>query len=81
MTEILQSKPTPLGRNSSPLHVLVELALRGFGALAKEVSRRQAVRELRELDDRALQDIGLARSQIEAAVYGLMTAPDPARVR
>jgi uncharacterized protein YjiS (DUF1127 family) len=35
---------------------------------------------LRELDDRALRDIGLARSQIEAAVHGFMTAPDWARM-
>jgi len=36
---------------------------------------------LRELDDRALRDIGLARSQIEAAVHGFMTAPNRGRIR
>ena len=80
MTEIVQSKPIPLSRNSSPLHVLVESAFQGFGALAKEISRRQAVRALREFEDPELRDIGLARSQIEAAVYGFMTAPETARI-
>ena len=32
-----------------------------------------AIACLRDLDDRQLRDIGLARSQIEAAVYGLIT--------
>ncbi|AUX74816.1 hypothetical protein NXT3_CH00202 [Sinorhizobium fredii] len=31
---------------------------------------RRAVRELNALDDHALSDIGLSRSQIQAAVYG-----------
>jgi uncharacterized protein YjiS (DUF1127 family) len=35
--------------------------------------RRAAVATLSELDDRALRDIGLTRSQIEAAVHGLVT--------
>ena len=37
MTEIEQSKPFPLGRNSGPLRVLVQSVQRGFGALAKEI--------------------------------------------
>ncbi len=32
--------------------------------------RREAVKSLRELDDRALRDIGLVRDQIENAVSG-----------
>ena len=32
--------------------------------------RRAAIKTLRQLDDRALRDIGLYRGQIEAAVYG-----------
>ncbi|MCK3779904.1 DUF1127 domain-containing protein [Sinorhizobium chiapasense] len=31
---------------------------------------RRAIRELNALDDHALSDIGLSRSQIHAAVYG-----------
>ena len=37
---------------------------------------RAAIEWLRELDDRALWDIGLARSQVEAAVHGFMTASE-----
>ncbi|HTY66035.1 MAG TPA: DUF1127 domain-containing protein [Alphaproteobacteria bacterium] len=36
---------------------------------------RAAIAHLRELDDHALCDIGLARPQIEAAVRGSMGAP------
>ena len=43
-------------------------------AIAGWFVRRAAIAELRELDDRALRDMGLGRSQIEAAVYGFMTA-------
>jgi len=32
--------------------------------------RRSAITSLRAFDDRALRDIGLERSRIEAAVYG-----------
>ena len=36
------------------------------------LGRRTAIACLHGLDDRALRDIGLARFQIEAAVYGLI---------
>lgn len=37
------------------------------------LDRRTAIACLHDLDDRELRDIGLARSQIEAAVYDLIT--------
>jgi uncharacterized protein YjiS (DUF1127 family) len=43
--------------------------------------RRAAIASLSELDDRALRDIGIERSQIEAAVYGFITLPDQGRMR
>ena len=33
-------------------------------------TRRRAMRELNEFDDRALHDMGIRRSEIEAAVFG-----------
>jgi len=39
-------------------------------------ARRAAIATLRELDDRTLRDIGLARSQIEAAVGGCIALSD-----
>ena len=39
-------------------------------AIALWHSRRQAMRELNEFDDRALHDMGIRRSEIEAAVFG-----------
>ena len=41
--------------------------------------RRSAMTSLSELDDRALRDIGLERSRIEAAVYGYVTICDQGR--
>jgi uncharacterized protein YjiS (DUF1127 family) len=43
--------------------------------IANYLGRRTAIARLRGLDDRALGDIGLARFQIEAAVYGLILFP------
>ena len=42
--------------------------------------RRSAIATLHELDDRALRDIGLSRSQIEAAVHGVISLSDRARM-
>ena len=46
--------------------------------IARYFARRAAMESLRELDDRALWDI--ARSRIEAAVHGFMTASNRARI-
>lgn len=52
----------------------------GAQALLEHLERRAAIKTLRELDDRALKDIGLSRSQIEAAVGGALN-PEMARLR
>jgi uncharacterized protein YjiS (DUF1127 family) len=53
--------------------------LRIFNASRDGIARyfvhRAAIATLREFDEHALRDIGLAPSQIEAAVHGFMTAP------
>jgi len=50
-----------------------------WDGIARYFVRRTAIATLRELDDRALRDIGIGRSQIEAAVHGLITLSDQAR--
>ena len=47
--------------------------------IAAHCFRRAAITSLNEFDDRALRDIGLERSQIEAAVYGFVTLRKPGR--
>jgi uncharacterized protein YjiS (DUF1127 family) len=42
----------------------------GWRAVALWHTRRKAMRELNEFDDRALHDMGIRRSEIEAAVSG-----------
>jgi uncharacterized protein YjiS (DUF1127 family) len=51
-----------------------------WNGIARYFVRRAAIASLRGLDDRVLREIGLARSQIEAAVYGFTTQPDQARM-
>ena len=48
--------------------------------IARHFARRVAIKTLGELDDRALQDIGLLRCQIEAAIHGFITNPDRGRM-
>jgi uncharacterized protein YjiS (DUF1127 family) len=49
-------------------------------ALVAYLERRFAIKTLRQLDDRALRDIGIARCHIEAAVGGAFN-PDMGRFR
>ena len=48
--------------------------------IAHYFGRRAALRHLGEFNDRELRDIGLTRGQVEAAVYGFITRPDPGRM-
>ncbi len=68
MTTISQTAGRSL-RPSSSGGFLGALA-HGVSALFDRLERRSAVKTLNELDDRALRDIGITRSQIEDAVYG-----------
>ncbi len=49
-----------------------ELIMNVFAKLKKNVADRRAMRELSALDDRALQDLGISRSNIQSAVKGLV---------
>jgi uncharacterized protein YjiS (DUF1127 family) len=49
--------------------------------IARSYDRRTALKRLSELSDRELQDIGLTRGELEAAVYGSVTRPDQGRMR
>jgi uncharacterized protein YjiS (DUF1127 family) len=50
---------------------LINLIVAARGALVRHQQRRRAYEELMALDDRALADIGLHRSQIPALVAGV----------
>jgi uncharacterized protein YjiS (DUF1127 family) len=41
-----------------------------LGRVQSLVSRTRAIRQLRQLDDRLLADIGLSRGEIETSVWG-----------
>lgn len=43
----------------------------GVTAVVTHLARRQAIKTLNQLDDRALRDIGIERGRIDAAVRGL----------
>ncbi|SFN46895.1 protein of unknown function [Bradyrhizobium sp. Rc3b] len=72
MTTISQTAGRSL-RPSSTGGFFATLA-QGAYALFIRLERRSAVKTLNELDDRALRDIGITRSQIEDAVYGQVKA-------
>ena len=49
-------------------------------AIAAYLDRRSAIKALQRLDDRELRDIGLVRSHIDQAVWGLVD-PELGRLR
>jgi uncharacterized protein YjiS (DUF1127 family) len=60
---VLPARPGLLGR-------LLRLLRAGSDAIATRWMRREAIKTLHQLDDRALRDIGLSRCHIETAVAG-----------
>ncbi|MGX1788315.1 DUF1127 domain-containing protein [Bosea sp. NPDC055332] len=58
--------PVPAKRAEAWLHLPGTL----FRAVARYLNHRAAIADLREFDEQALHDIGITRSQIEAAVRG-----------
>ncbi|WP_245302047.1 DUF1127 domain-containing protein [Bradyrhizobium sp. LTSP885] len=50
-------------------------------ALATYWVRREAIKTLRQLDDRALHDIGISRCHIESAVAGTVDQLELVRLR
>ncbi len=60
--------------------IVSRICIAVWDALAGYLIRRSAIATLRELDDRALRDIGIARSEIEAAVHGLIALSGEGRM-
>lgn len=68
MTTISSTAASPA--RSSMTGGLLRLLREWGDALATYWVRREAIKTLRQLDDRTLRDIGLSRCQIEPAVAG-----------
>jgi uncharacterized protein YjiS (DUF1127 family) len=56
------------------------ICVAAWDAVAGYLVRRSAITTLGELDDRALRDIGISRSQIEGAVHGLTPSAERGRL-
>lgn len=78
MSATLSTIIQPAGTTSPGAGLLTVIA--SWKRIRRHFARRAAIAHLRELDDQALRDIGLAYSEIEAAVHGFMTAPNRARM-
>jgi uncharacterized protein YjiS (DUF1127 family) len=76
MTMISSAAGQPASQNSGQVSAAGLAHLLGSWAngLVTYWAHRHAIKVLSEMDDRALRDIGIARSQIEAAVGGALNA-------
>ena len=68
MSAVLATITYPVAEKRSEALLRAPRAL--YRTVARYFTHRTAIAELHELDESALRDIGLARSQIEAAVHG-----------
>jgi uncharacterized protein YjiS (DUF1127 family) len=72
MTTLSQTAGRPL--SPTPSGGFFRFIASGAHAVFDYLGRRAAIKTLGELDDRALRDIGITRSQIEDAVGGRLKA-------
>jgi len=66
--------------NAKRSEALLRLPGTLYQTITRYLAHRAAIADLRELDEPALRDIGIARSQIEAAVHGLVPRTSRARM-
>ena len=65
------AQPASSATSGGSVRLLGSMLRTWVNNLATYWVRRQAIKTLRQLDDRELRDIGLPRSYIEAAVNGV----------
>ncbi len=78
MSAILPVITRPVTQNRSEALLRLPGAL--YQAVARYFAHRSAIADLHERDESALRDMGLARSQIEAAVHGHIPRTSRGRV-
>jgi uncharacterized protein YjiS (DUF1127 family) len=74
MSAVLPTIARPVSAKRS--EALLRLPTTLCQAIARYFAHRAAIADLREFDEHALHDIGIARNQIEAAVHGLVPRHD-----
>ena len=78
---LISSSATATAFSSPPSGLIRWIGIWAAG-LEAYLTKRDAIRKLRQMDDRQLRDIGLNRGGIEAAVTGVANAESgPGRVR
>jgi uncharacterized protein YjiS (DUF1127 family) len=79
LEERIMSMEERAGGNRSLVARLI--GLRIIGAMRRRGRRRVGARQLAQLDDRLLRDIGLTRAQVHAAACGLLSLGEPSPAR